>query len=259
MSQNTLDSVVKMSRFRTIFHHLLNTLLIIDLCYSKTTPTIKPNPTNIVQPDVSYTSAPKFETRTFIVIDIESKHRQTNFSSFSLEKPSWFDVVLPSLQVDLILIFNSSSPNISAPSFDVKGTFCTKNDGKNLFSGLKGSVSKMISRKDLISLKARTGCNLSSNGEKPRYDIQKLKKRAFRVYLNAIPTSKIQGAVGTLYAFLLHNQTSASGNTMKTTCNVDFFFIKCILHSFDTQTNDYFSTRIYITKNKKRRGQFYDQ
>jgi hypothetical protein len=153
------------------------------------------------------------------VIDIESKHRQANFSSFSLEKPTWFDIILPSLEVDLILIFNSSSPNISTPTFDVKGTFCMKDDGKNLFSGLKGPVSKMISRKDLISLKARTDCNSSIEGRKPRYILNTVNNSVFRVYLNAVPTSKIAGAVGTLYAFLLHNHTLVLEKLLNTTGN----------------------------------------
>lgn len=109
-------------------------------------------------------------------------------------------------------MFNSSAKN-ATPTFDITGTFCLSNEGKSLFTGLKGKVNvvelaytrecfkmiipvvalcfqtlsnktsiilkrliyiyslghetKMISRKDLLSLKALTACNTSNTIAKP--------------------------------------------------------------------------------------------
>lgn len=145
---------------------------------SNASSTVQPNVvanlvTNKVVPNALQTSPPVSKPRLhpvkFIIINVESEKKLGNFSSFSMEEPVWFDVVLPSLQVELVLMFNSSAPQ-GPPVFEVKGTFCLRAESKSLFVGLKGPVSKMISRKDLLSLKARTDCNSTLNNDgKTRY------------------------------------------------------------------------------------------
>ncbi|KAI6236487.1 hypothetical protein M3Y95_00162900 [Aphelenchoides besseyi] len=142
-----------------------------------------------------------FVQQSIITIDL-TKNSDCS-KSFSLGKSTWFDVRLPSLQVDLVLMFNSSAHNVQ-PIFNVGGTFCTNRTSENLFTGLKGPESKMISRKDLLSLKARTTCDNQTSDENTN--------SSARLFLNAIPTkiSTSDDAMGSLYVFLLNNQTKSS-------------------------------------------------
>ncbi|KAI6200356.1 hypothetical protein M3Y96_00725100 [Aphelenchoides besseyi] len=162
----------------------------------------------IKTPEFNSPLVPKFVQQSIITIDLTKNSDWSK--SFSLEKSTWFDVRLPSLQVDLVLMFNSSAHNVQ-PIFNVGGTFCTNRTSENLFIGLKGPESKMISRKDLLSLKARTNCDNQTSDENTN--------STARLFLNAIPTKiSASDAMGSLYVFLLNNHTKSpdkKNHTMK--------------------------------------------
>ncbi|CAD5220516.1 unnamed protein product [Bursaphelenchus okinawaensis] len=129
-----------------------------------------------------------------VQIDVTHDHRQP--TTFQLEKTTWLDLKLPSMENEVFLMFNSSIEE-PMPVFDVFGTVCKEAKAVPLFQKVKGPISKMISRTDFHSLKSQTKCNNTQATNKTL------------VYLMIQP-AHVSNLSATVNVLLLKNETATT-------------------------------------------------